>query len=147
MEITKNLASINDKFLFLIIGDFLDLRTKNEFSQFIHKHSLNDRFIVTGYTDNIFKYLKYTNIVCLTSRSESLPRVVLESMAMKVPIVAFNVGGTVELLPENYNYLVEPFDLNLFTDKVIELSKLPAYNNIKNLLYTRSQIIHKSTSV
>lgn len=138
LEITKKLASINDKYFFLIIGDFLDQNTKNEYLQFIHKYSLKDRFLVTGYTDNIFKYLRYTDIVCLTSRSESLPRVVLESMAMKVPIVAFNVGGTAELLPVFYNYLVEPFDLNSFTVKVIELSNLPSNNAIKDLLYSRS---------
>lgn len=44
------------------------------------------------------------------SKSENLPNTVLESMACGIPVVAFNIGGIVDLVQHKANgYLAEPY--------------------------------------
>jgi glycosyltransferase involved in cell wall biosynthesis len=68
-----------------------------------------------------------------TSDSESLSNVILEAMAARLPVVAYNVGGNAELLansPANSKdergFLIAPADENSFAHAVEKLLADPA---------------------
>jgi glycosyltransferase involved in cell wall biosynthesis len=117
LEIAKLIKNNERNVVFVIIGDFDDQTMKERFEQ----NEIRAEFFLTGFTDNVFKYIKYVDVVCLTSRSEALPRVVMESVSLGVPVVTFDVGGTSELLPDGYGFIVPPFDTNLFSQKILSL--------------------------
>ena len=52
------------------------------------------------------KRIASADIIVLPSRTEALPRVILEGMAFKKPIIASDVGGVSELIENNIQGLV-----------------------------------------
>lgn len=65
-----------------------------------HSAGLSDRVEFPGATADISTHLKWAHALILTSRSEGLPGVVLEASASEVPTVAFDVGGTREVIAD-----------------------------------------------
>ncbi len=55
------------------------------------------------------KILKESQILVIPSRMESIPQVIKEAFYLKVPVIAFNVGGIAELIKDNINgALIDP---------------------------------------
>lgn len=71
-------------------------------------------------TDNIYPYHA---IYVMTSRYEGLPLVLLEAKQYGLPIVSFNCPtGPAEIVLDGENgYLIENFDINQMSQKIIEL--------------------------
>lgn len=81
------------------------------------------RVIFSPKTQNVeHKYLQ-SSIYVLSSRNEGFPMVLLEACAMGLPIIAFNCNtGPDEIIEDGLNgFLIEPFDITLFAQKLIEL--------------------------
>lgn len=68
--------------------------------------------IMTGAIDDSHALLQDTDILFLCSEMEGLPIVVLEALAMQVPIIAPCVGGIPELVIDGENGYLIPFDQN-----------------------------------
>ena len=62
----------------------------------------------SGYLPDVAKTLARAHIFALSSRSEALPRSVLEAMRAGLPVVAANVGGLPELIDSGRNGLLVP---------------------------------------
>lgn len=72
---------------------------------------LSERICFEGERHDIEEILGSADLLWLTSDWEGLPNVVLEAMAMGVPVVATDVGGTCELFPTGgEGVLVAPGD-------------------------------------
>ncbi len=67
---------------------------------------LDDSIDFLGFCPNAFEVMDRLDVFVLPSRTEGCPIVVLEAMAMGVPVVATNVGGTPELLEDNVTGLL-----------------------------------------
>lgn len=65
------------------------------------------------------EYLDKSDIFLLVSRTEGLPRVIIEAMARGLPVIGSKVGGIPELVQSNL--LVEKDDVNALTEKIIYL--------------------------
>ena len=75
-----------------------------------------------GYKKNISKILKKTEIFCLPSYREGMPKVVLEALSSGVPVVTTNVPGCKESIINNYNGLLcNPYDYKDLSKKVEKL--------------------------
>lgn len=66
------------------------------------KYSYNDAIIFLGFQSNINDIINLSNLVCLPSYSEALPTILIESLFLKKPIIATNVGEVSNIL-ENSN--------------------------------------------
>ncbi len=83
----------------------------------------NEAIIFTGYKPNVFEVLKDMDVFVLPSRSEGSPIVVLEAMAMSLPVVATAVGGTVELVRQGKTGILVPHnDPGKLAEALIDLS-------------------------
>lgn len=86
--------------VFVLVGDGpLFRRTK----RLIASLGLGDSFILTGSRDDVKDILPAFDVFLITSRTEGLPRALLESLAAGVPVVSTDVGGIPELLRNGRN--------------------------------------------
>ena len=69
---------------------------------------LGGRVHFVGYTDTPGDYLAAATVVVLPSRSEGIPNVALEAMALERPVVATAVGGTPEVIEHGKSGLLVP---------------------------------------
>ena len=75
-----------------------------------------------GYKKDISKILKKTEIFCLPSYREGMPKVVLEALSSGVPVVTTNVTGCKESISHNRNGLLcNPFDYKDLSNKIEKL--------------------------
>jgi glycosyltransferase involved in cell wall biosynthesis len=75
-----------------------------------------------GFRPDIQRYYCALDVSVLTSLSEGLPIVLLESMIQGLPVVATAVGGTPEVVADGVTgYLVPPKDPLAFAERVTEL--------------------------
>jgi glycosyltransferase involved in cell wall biosynthesis len=83
-----------------------------------------DRVIFTGFRSDIPELIQAADLYWLTSRSEGVPNTMLEAMAAKVPVVAFEIAGVAEVLRNNMNGILVPFEdlggLSEISGKLIE---------------------------
>ena len=84
--------------------------------------SIEGNITFTGYLDDPYEVMKEMDIIVLPSLSEGFSRVILESMAMKKPVIATDVGGNPEAIIEGQTgYLVGVRDPNAISSRIIEL--------------------------
>lgn len=76
----------------------------------------------TGHIEDIKNVYRRLDLLVLPSETEGMPNVVLEALAMGVPVVATNVGGLPEIIESGSNgTLVEPGDVEGLTQAIDSL--------------------------
>jgi glycosyltransferase involved in cell wall biosynthesis len=90
------------------------------------EHLCNIRFVGQIPNFQVVQYLHAADVFIMPSDSEGFPRVLLEGMACGLPIVAFDVGGTRDILGhEQQKFVVRRSDLEAFVSGIIELVQQP----------------------
>jgi glycosyltransferase involved in cell wall biosynthesis len=70
-----------------------------------------DRVLLPGWQADVRNYFEAMDVFALSSHREGLPNVLLEAMALQVPVVATRVNGVPRLVQDGRNgFLVEPGD-------------------------------------
>ncbi len=109
---------------FILVGDGA-LREKVEMKAV--KLGLGGRFKLLGWRRDISEILAATEIFCLTSLWEGLPRVLPQAMARGIPIVATGVDGTPEAVIHNVNgFVTKPGDIKALAEGIIYLLDHPS---------------------
>lgn len=127
VEVAKKLKqSTKQKFIIHVIGDVpvgASDTYKKEFIKKIEKNDLKSNFNFVGWSNEVEKILEEKiDILLLPSRTEGLPRVILEAMAFGIPCVAYDVGGVSDLVKNKKNgFLVPKKDVQQFYDSVKRL--------------------------
>jgi glycosyltransferase involved in cell wall biosynthesis len=82
----------------VILGDGTD---SPEFAETLRRHGLEGQVRGLGFVANPFKYLARSEVLVLSSRREGLPTVLIEAMALGVPVVATDCrSGPREILED-----------------------------------------------
>lgn len=80
---------------FLIFGDG---PLREELESLNRKSGTNNIVSFLGHKDDIQRHIQNLDALLMTSNHEGLPMVLLEAMALRVPIIAHNIGGIPSLL-------------------------------------------------
>ena len=84
------------------------------------------RFNLVGEVPEIGPYLGSYDLLVLPSHYDGRPVVVLEALAMGVPVLASRVGALPELIADGENgYLCDPTDINGFVERLTLLAQSP----------------------
>ncbi len=98
-----------------------------EIRDLVRAEGLEDRFVVTNVESReIPQALASFDITTLPSYMESLSYVMLESMAMKRPVISARVGGHGELIEDGVNgFLIESGDVTALAERIAQLAADP----------------------
>lgn len=125
----KAFAQIENKDIKLAL---LGTNRYKELDILIDKYNLLNRVIYLGFKTNPYPYIKNAKLLVLSSRREGLPRAVVESLVLGVPVVSTNCEtGPKEILTGVLkNYLVDVDDYKNLAKKIDKA--LEFYPNIEN---------------
>lgn len=103
---------------------------KNDLKQKAIDHGVACRVDFEGYQKDVIPYYLHAKATILTSLYEGYPNVLLESLVMNTPVIAFNCpGGTSEIIQDGVNgYLVKYKDIHDLKKK-LSILLLNKYNN------------------
>lgn len=87
---------------------------------------LEDKILLPGFEKNLLSHLKGADLLVNPSLSEGLPNIVLEAMALGVPVVATAVGGVPEIITDGIEgRLVPPGDAAHLAEAIIRMARSP----------------------
>jgi len=113
----------NPKLVFVVVGkgpDFEEVKEK------IAQVGMQGNFRLTGFVsdEELPLYYNAADLFALPSKSgEGLPLVALEAMACGLPVIATNVGGTSEVMSDDYGKLVPPNSPGALAEAILEFSR------------------------
>jgi predicted dehydrogenase/glycosyltransferase involved in cell wall biosynthesis len=90
----------------LLVGEGAERRACEELAKLGQTGGI--RFL--GHRDDVAALLAAADLLVLPSRFEGLPLVVLEAMAVGVPVAATRIGGTLEALGADHPFVCRPGD-------------------------------------
>ena len=123
VDVAENVKRTFPTVKFVIVGDG---PLHSYMKHYISERKLADNFIMLGSRKDVAKILPAFDVFLLTSRSEGLPRAMLEALAVKIPVVATDVGGIAELINGLKNgFLCSHGDINCLSDGVKKLLASP----------------------
>ena len=136
-ELAEALPYLPEEYVVVYVGD----GPEKEKLQRQKMH--NDRLFLVGQIPNekVRDYLLASDVFILPSYSEGLPTVVIEAMALKIPIICTNVGGIPDLFGEYSELLIQPRSVQHIVTSVKGLAADPAYyNEVTEALYQRVHV-------
>ena len=101
-----------------------------------------DKVIITGWVNNVEKYIPAFDIAVLPSKWEGFGLVLIEYMACEKPIIASQVGGIKNIIRNEQNgFLVETNNYAMLACKIIETIKNKSIN--KKFINENKKVINK----
>lgn len=103
----------------IIVGEGSE---REKLEAYIQGNGLDSSVSLPGKTKDIEKYYREADILCLTSRYEGLPMVLIEGISYGLPIVSFDCDtGPAEILSNTGSILVPQGDIEQFSESLIQL--------------------------
>ena len=96
----------------------------------IDSNNLTEKVKLLGHVENIKAFMNSLDVFAFPSLFEGSANTLIEAMYYEVPSVAFEVSSNSEIIQNNQTgFLVQGFDVPLFTDKILELAKNKSLND------------------
>ncbi len=121
LDLAVKLKSNNQNFKIIIGGEgrLLDDLKKQAKEKNIEKH-----VIFTGFVKDVKSFMESIDVFILSSKWEGFGYVIVEAMACKKPVIAFDISSNPEIIDHNTTgFLIPPFDIDKLSEKVTELAK------------------------
>ena len=104
----------------MLVGDGPD---RHDIERLIERLDLRHNVLLTGYRTDVANLFKCSDVVVLSSETESAPLTLLEGMSTGLPAVATSVGGVPEIIDDGVNgFLVEPKNPEELAERILELN-------------------------
>ncbi|MCP8850480.1 glycosyltransferase family 4 protein [Latilactobacillus curvatus] len=100
----ESLNLVKTKYKLYFIGDG---PTREYCEKMVERFGLSDKVVFAGFQKDVQSFLRNSDLFCLITNYEGLPISIIEAMAMRLPVIASNVGGNKELVTEKNGALVE----------------------------------------
>lgn len=140
------LKTIPNAILF-IVGDGV---LRKSLEQDAVRYGVADRVVFTGFQRDMPRFFSTMDVLVQPSESETFSLTVLQAMAIKLPVLASDVGGTPEQIRHHYSGLLfRKADLNDFSRQLKLLLESPAlrdelsqraYNILSHYFYEQRMI-------
>ncbi|MBT5492685.1 glycosyltransferase, partial [bacterium] len=117
-DILKILANLESTIELIILGDGILKSTLQKQSKILN---VNKRVHFLGRVENPYKYIEKSDILLLTSESESFGNVIIESFVCKTPVISTKCGGPEELISNKNGILVDVGDLISIKENIYKL--------------------------
>ena len=124
MNYLINIKCINNIKLFLVGDISYNLNYYNILRRYININNIENYcyFLNSQPKPIIYKLYEKMDLSIITSRSEGLPLVLVESFCYKIPVISTNVGGIKEIINDGENgFLINGLDADKFAEIVIKL--------------------------
>lgn len=96
----------------------------------INQHNLSDTFILLGYKENPYPYIKNCDIYVQTSLFEGLGLTVIEAALLQKPIVTTNFPTASGIITHKKTGLICEMDANSITESILYYINNPDFKNI-----------------
>ncbi len=121
IDIAVELQKRNLEFKILIAGTG-DLEDK--LKQYAKERKVSNNVIFLGFVENIKSFMMSIDVFLLTSLWEGFGYVMVEAMASKKVVMAFDVSNVSEIITENKTgYLIEDFNIKEMCNKIEKINK------------------------
>ena len=128
---------------FVVFGEG---KLRKTLEEIVERKGLNGKFILYGFVRDVPNYTKALDLFVLPSRNEGLGSSLLIAMALKVPVIATEVGGTVEAVKHgDTGILVPPENPEALSEGILSLIKDESLK--KKLTENAFQLVLKKFSV
>jgi len=141
--IAEQVKKYNNKISFLLIGE-----SSGDTKLDTLVNTFNNLGIIRhiAYTNEPYKFLITSDLMLFTSYREGLPRVLLESLAIRLPILAYDVIGVREVVENNYNgILFKKHDYESIIKKICYFDA--NYHEIKKMSNNSVELLHRKFSM
>lgn len=125
IEAAARVAKANPQVRFLAVGE-IDETIRTEMQRLIHQTSLGDRFLFTGFRQDVPAILNDLDIFVLSSVSEGFSLATVEAMAAGKPVIATRSGGPEEIIDHGRDgILIPPADAEALAREICSLLEHP----------------------
>ena len=148
IKAAKELANLEELHI-LLVGQNIE---KEPYVTEIEKSGMQARIHTTGYRHDAPEIIAACDVLVLPSIREGLPRVILESLAYKTPVITSANEGSMEIIDDEVNGYVVPLrDASAIANKVRHLYNNPnvlrnlsdnCQNQLKGALSSKNTIIN-----
>ncbi|MGS0664622.1 glycosyltransferase family 4 protein [Staphylococcus arlettae] len=141
---------------YVIIGGLPQGERDTEAIKVVEKFKGNKNIIFTDHVNNVNDYLNISDIFCLPSYREGMPRSIIEAMAMRNAVLATNIRGSrEEVLHNETGYLFDVRNSNQIAKYIDELNndreKLEYFKEYgqkrAKLLYDEDKVVKKQIDI
>jgi glycosyltransferase involved in cell wall biosynthesis len=132
IPLALELLSLNpkDEAHFVWVGNASDRAIPIELAYDIRKLGLERRIHFVGYQRNYLDYLAMFDALCLLSREDPFPLIVLECAGLAKPVLCFaGSGGSPEFVENDSGVVVPYLDIRVMAARLLELVENPALRN------------------
>lgn len=118
LEIASSLKNQSIDFEILLLGDG---PLKGQIQNLIFEKKLQKEIKILGIVENVNYYLNSSNIYLHTAKYEPFGLVLLEAMAVELPIISLDGIGNRDIVKDNYNgFLIHKEDPKKFSELILK---------------------------
>ncbi|MAG50820.1 hypothetical protein CL621_04250 [archaeon] len=85
----------------------------------------NIKFLGSLTSEQVLQQMADANVFVLPTLSEGMGQVLLESLSVKIPVIATNVGGIPTFINEGNGVLIKPYSIKEIADSIIFIKNNP----------------------
>ncbi|MGT2716207.1 glycosyltransferase family 4 protein [Streptococcus respiraculi] len=116
LKVLDKMKAQNPNILLLLAGSGNE---ENKIRALVSEKGLEDHIKFVGDTSSINELMNSSDVLVSTSKREGLPVNIIEGMLVGLPCVVSNVRGNRDLVVNEKNGYVLPFEAEVFADKIL----------------------------